>query len=346
MLAAHPKVVTSETFPLSMSENKDSPSSNARLVDYIHENFIKGGAAQGGSNPGFNHAMKLSYHTIEKKRLSVEGPPKSLTYRYRLSSDVPKYTVGLFTALMDELSTNACFRVGLPSAPGVSLQMQTELVDGANLSELKEGDEVDVINVVVKLGRTVSHTRTEFIDCQTGELIGFSSHIKYMPTGSRLFDLVFNNPTLYSLYERLHLRNAKISYFDHKPLFTDVIQSHLEFHGLGHATFHVTREHTNAFGTMHGGCHAMVMEAAAETFAKAKCEKSVTLQAIHIDFLGAAKGSIDVVCESIPRDITTKTEEKRQPSAMVHVRVLLKKGDKIYSEGKLRYVVESLGSRL
>lgn len=128
-----------------MASSTTSDSSRP-LIDYICENFIKGGAVQPGSNPGFCHALKLSYNTIDKSQLSVG--PKSLGYRYKLSSDVPKFTIGLFTALMDELTTMACFRVGLPSPPGISLQMQTELVD--RIIDLSTLSEIQVISVLSK----------------------------------------------------------------------------------------------------------------------------------------------------------------------------------------------------
>ena len=295
--------------------------STSPLVDYVCEHFIKGGAVQKGSNPGFSHALKLSYNTIDKSQISIG--PNSLNYCYKLSSDVPKLTLGLLTALMDELTTDACFRVGLPCPPGVSLQMHTELVDHTELSTFTE---INVINVVTKLGKTVSHTRTEFRSVDTDQLIAYSTHVKYMPTGNRILDVLMTNRTLYDLFERFYLRKTKIPHFDHKPLFKDVIQSHLEFHGLGQATFHSTREHTNPFGALHGGCHAMLMETVAESLARVELQTdSVVLQAIHIQFLSPAKGSIDVVCEIISSTST------------LQLRVLLKRGERILSEGKLRF---------
>ena len=300
----------------------DCEDTNSSLIDYIYENFIKGGAIQKGSNPGFCHALKLSYNTIDKSKLSVG--PNSLNYHYKLSSDVPKFTIGLLTALMDELTSCACFRVGSPCPPGVSLQMQTELVDYIELSTFSE---IKVMNVVTKLGKTVSHTRTEFRSVDTDQLVAYSSHVKYMPTGNRILDVLMTNRTLDDLFERFYLRRTKVPFFDQKPLFNDVIQSHLECHGLGQATFHCTREHTNPFGALHGGCHAILMETVAEPLAKAQLSMDhVHLQAIHIQFLSPAQGSINVVCEIISCTST------------LQLRVLLKRGTRILSEGKLRFV--------
>jgi acyl-coenzyme A thioesterase PaaI-like protein len=349
------------------TQKKKKKKTNKLLVDYIYSHFIKGGSVQKGSNPGFAHAMKLSYQTIDKNRFSVEGPsnntsnPNCLSYRYRLSKDVPKWTVGLLTALMDELSTDACFRVGLPCPPGVSLQMQTELVDGTTSLTTEEEDheeEMDVVNIVTKLGKTVSHTRTEFRWATSQKLVAFSSHVKYMPTGSRILDVVFKSRFLYDFLERWYLRKLKLPWYDEQPLFESVLQSHIEFHGLvdgsGRATFHMTREHTNPHGALHGGCHAMIMEYVAESFAKAELVSNykkkgavvvnVVLQAMQIEFLSAAKGSINVLCETI--NSSDNDSSAVSSSGTLQVRVLLKRGERTCSEGKLRFSAVSIYSRL
>ena len=240
--------------------------------------FIKGGNLQPGSKPGFAHSLKLSYNTITKDRISVTNQNKTLTYRYQLTEHVPKPSVGLYTALMDELSTNACFAAGSPSPPGVSLQMQTELLTKSfhhkQPSHFHQvGHEIDIVNTVTKLGKKVSHTRTDFYCATTKKPLAFSSHVKYMPTGNRLLDLLFTNKFLYGLYANSFLpRRGEPKMYDEKPLVKDVIGSSFQHHGLGRSSFHVTREHTNPFGALHGGCHAMIMEQAGEAYARAELQ--------------------------------------------------------------------------
>lgn len=299
--------------------------------------FIKAGNLRASSKPGFGHALKLSYNIIAKERFSIDNKTKTLTYRYQFSEHVPKPSIGLYTALMDELSTDACFMVGSPSPPGVSLQMQTELLAKDYHKQSHHlGKEIDVVNTVTKLGRTVSHTRTDFICSTTQTPLAFSSHVKYMPTGSFVLDKIFSSKFLYNLFEKYVLpRQGEPKMYEEKPLVKDVIGSSLEYHGIGRASFHVTREHTNPFGALHGGCHAMVMEQAGLTYAKTELQKGqkdhdkeVILEAMHIDFLGAAKGTVDVICETIG---------KLEESSSIHVRVMLMKGGRVLSEGKLRY---------
>lgn len=308
--------------------------------------FIKAGNSR--SQPGFGHALKLSYNLMAKERLTVTNNNKTLTYRYHLSDDVPKATVGLFTALMDELSTNACFAAGLPSPPGVSLQMQTELLVnvGTNAQEFLLPNEIEIVNTVTKLGRTVSHTRTDFYCAATRKPLAFSSHVKYMPTGSRLLDFVLSNKRIFGWYEKwYHQRLGKqVPVYEEKHLIREVLGSSLEYTNAQQGRFHITREHTNPFGAMHGGCHAMVMEQAGATFAQSELElelrgntsnssstqqqekQGVVLEAMQVEFIGAAKGTVDVYCETIGH-----------VENVIHVRVLLKKGERICSEGKLRF---------
>lgn len=299
------------------------PKSSAAVVETVLA-FIKGGNLQPASKPGFGHALKLSYNLMAKEHLTVTNRNKTLSYRYKLSQDVPKATVGLYTALMDELSTNACFAAGLPSPPGVSLQMQTELL----VKDLPTG-EIDIVNTVTKLGKTVSHTRTDFICATTQQPVAFSSHVKYMPTGSRFLDFLFTNKRAYSLFSWFTSRKGDPPSYPEKNLFREVIGLSLEYTNTQRGRFHIARQHTNPFGAMHGGCHAMVMEEAGASYAKAElghgCE-DVLLEAMQIDFIGAAKGTVDVVCETIG-----KVDDR------IHVRVMLQKGGRICSEGKLRF---------
>jgi uncharacterized protein (TIGR00369 family) len=289
-------------------------------------NFIKLGNSQPSSKPGFGHALKLSYNLIDKERLTISANRKVLSYRYRLNEQVPKATIGLFTALMDELSTNACFGAGMPSPPGVSLQMQTEL-----LKPIEDAREFDIVNTVTKLGRTVSHTRTDFICTATLQPLAFSSHVKYMPSGSRIMDWVLTKSWLYNLYETWAVkRMGNPPIFDENHVYKDVIAGHVVPTKVGQARFQVTLEHTNPFGALHGGCHAMIMEHVATTFAKAALNNAsfVTLEAMQIEFLAAAKGTVDVICESVG---------VLQPHQKVHVRVNIQQGDRVLSEGKLRF---------
>ena len=296
--------------------------------------YLKACSHQPGSKPGFQHALKLSYNTIEKDRLSFGEGQKSLVYRYHFSDHVPKASVGVFTALMDELSTMACFRSSLPGPPGASVQMQTELLTH-DIQQLKDG--IDIVNTVTKLGRKISHTRTEFVCPSTQRQIAFSSHVKYMPSGSVLLDWFFSSNVLFRIYNKFYLgRLPNPPHYEETSLIKDVLQSHISFGGIGRATFHVTSEHTNPFGVMHGGMQAMVMEHVGESFARAELKSDdILLEAIHMEFFRAVKvgGSIDVTCENIGL---------AEHGSQLHIRVILLNRGKVSSEGKLRFAKSKL----
>ncbi len=322
-----------------MSKSKNS----AAVIDYLLLNFKKASELLPGSRPGFNHALKLSSSTIEPKRISVGDPQHGdWTYRYELSQHVTKYSVGLLTALMDELSTDAVFRVGSPAAPGLSLQMQTEVVDKKKAWDYFQDPnkpQLDIVNTVAKLGKTISHTRTDFRCPSTKELIAFSSHVKYMPSGSFFMDILFNNRILYDFYVATALRTTMLPNYEEKALFSQVLLPHFEYHNTvdddasPQATFTVNTEHTNPFGALHGGCHAMIMEHVAHSYAKKELQSNnIILEAMQVEYLSAGQqGPVDVYCEVIGETSMLQKET-------VHVRVIIKQqtNGRVASEGKLR----------
>jgi len=280
-------------------------------------NFIKQSGMRPACKPGFAHNLNLSYNLIDKARLSVDAGKKSLTYRYRFDN---KPTVGFYTALMDELSTDACFAAGLPAAPGLSLQMQTEVVSPIDARE------VDIISTVSKLGRTITNTRTDFVCTETRTLLAFSSHVKYMPTGSFIMDTIFTNSWAFNLYSYFTSSASPKTY--PKGELEDIVGDCLTPHNLGSASFLVTNEHLNPFGGLHGGCHAMIMERVGHSYAESELKDTVTLVTQQIDYVSAINEgqSSKVNCE-----VLAKTEDS------IWIRVTLSKPNgKLASDGKLR----------
>lgn len=301
------------------------PTNPDDIVEKITSTYFKAMCYTKGGNPGFSHHLKCSYNTIDKNRISIG--PNSLTYRYKLSETVPKFSVGLLTALMDELSTSTFYHVGAPGTPGLSVQMQTELVAGG--PKLEDLEEIDIINVVTKFGRTISFTKTDFRDPRTNELVAYSSQVKYMLLGNWLFDKYFTNSYVHDFFNRLVIANCHIPQFDHAPLFEDILQSHLVYSAPDRATFLVTRDHINPMRALHGGCHAMIMEQAAETFAKEKlqCDK-VMVESMQLENLSPGKGSLDIVCEALGEAV----------NGTMNVRVMLMRGNRTSSVGTLKLV--------
>lgn len=298
----------------------------AEHVKKLALQFIKSGNLI-GQQPGFAHALKLGYNQIDKTRLSVDVGRRTLTYRYRFSEHVPNATAGILTAMMDELTTIACFALGGPCPPGASVQMHTEVFGGE--APVVGAAGVDAVSTVVKTGRVITNVRTEFLCASSGRLLALSTHVKYMPTGSRILDLLFASRFLWGLYARLRVDGVDVPLRREAPLLEGAVRPHLELRGAGRATFRCTAEHVNPMGTMHGGCHAVIMEQVGAAYARSRLggDRRVFLGAIHIEFLRPGRGDIDVECETIvPVD---------GPS--IYVRVSLKGRGKNLSVGKLRF---------
>ena len=139
------------------------------------------------------------------------------------------------------------------------------------------------------------------------------------------------------------LDEKKLGQYEEKPLFEEVLLPNLEYHPSEDvseplATFFVSNEHTNPFGAMHGGCHAMVMEQVALSYAQQKLNsQGLMLEAMQIDYLSAGKkGAIDVFCETIGEESGSFSSPNDDNSLLVRVFLKDQKNGRICSEGKLR----------
>lgn len=205
--------------------------------------FMKGGALQKGSNPGFAHALQLTYNTIDRSRLSVQG--SSLHYHYT-TPPATQTTTGLLLAILDELTTTAQIAAKCPCPPGVTLHMQIETA----VPQLPSS--FTVVASARKIG-----SRMAFMDCSFygvgHRLIAFGSQVKYLPTGSWLTDLAFTTPWMYHLYNRIFFASQTVPVYpllDESKSIQDAVLKPLTS-TLESATFRVGRNVTNPFGTMH-----------------------------------------------------------------------------------------------
>ena len=325
---------------LSQQQSAMSKDEQDAVQDML--DFIKSGNAQPGSKPGMAHALKLSYNLVDKAAFHYDAASKTLTYRYKFTNDIPKPSVGLLTALQDESVAFSSFAVGRPCSPGASLQMQTELLV-SSLDSISVGDVIEMATTITKLGRVVTNSVTEFRiptrsagtndTSSSSKRLAISSQVKYMPTGSWFADQLFGSRVLWNVYKSMLLSSTTIPFDDEIPL-RNVIQDTLEWKGTGRATFSFSKQHTNPFGNLHGGCHAMLMETVGLRYAKGELRNEcVMLQAIQIDYLKAPKRPfVDIECETLALN---------DDKTVLHARVLLKRPQdgKIASDGKLRFVL-------
>ena len=127
---------------------------------------------------------------------------------------------------------------------------------------MQDHEYLDIVNTTTKTGRILAHIRTEYITPDQ-QLIGHSTHIKYLPTGNFFMDtFVQYYPPWQSpwLVQRLLSSTLSVPATTERPEFPagikaahENIQDSLNVSNDGHAEFTMTHEHTNALGALHGG---------------------------------------------------------------------------------------------
>lgn len=263
---------------------------------------------------GFDYVLGLSSETIQKEQVTLK--PTSLTYRIPLakaqSENDRMITPALATALMDNTSTQLLGAKWSP--PGASICFQTTWKK--TKIKMQDHEYLDIVNTITKTGRILAHIRTEYITSDQ-QLIGHSTHIKYLPTGNFFMDtFVQYYPPWQSpwLVQRLVSSTLSVPATTERPEFPagikaahQNIQDSLKVSNDGHAEFTMTHEHTNALGALHGGAIAMVMEQVATPIAANSLlidnqdDQECYLESLEVSFLKALHGShkIKVVTETI-----------------------------------------------
>lgn len=290
----------------------------------------------------FQSSLGLCYQTYDPDRLTVSKD--FLSYRYKLAQ-CDKLTPGLGTALMDEVTAGLMGSAG--KAPGASLFFRTqwypENIKISSSSSGEEDDYIDIVNTLIKCGRTIAHTRTDILSSDN-KLIGHSTHVKYLPLGNFFVDtfLGFWVPWMSPWVSKIintHLIPPPSATSRQNKGAHDVVDASLKLIGDGRGEFTMADEHKNPFGTLHGGCTAMIIEKVGDSYAASlfKDAGSIYLESIQVQFLSAGRGrkTLTIECETI--DFTESSH------ALVLVNISKpnsgKRGPTVLSQGVLKYVV-------
>jgi acyl-coenzyme A thioesterase PaaI-like protein len=337
------------------------PSPSAAVLKDAVLNFVKQGnlmarmrrkTKPGVPSHNFEHALGLCHETIEMDRLTVSK--NALTYRYKLSNG-QKLTPGLAGALMDETTAELMGSTG--AVAGASLFFQVQWFPKKIKSAGDGDDYVDIVNTLTKQGKTIAHTRTDFVSSDQ-QVIGYSTHVKYLPTGSFMFDalLRYYPPWLSPWLSKL--ADSKLAEAPSTPAVTvgahNIIDNHLKLMSDGKAEFTMQDEHNNPMGSLHGGCIAMIMEKVAEPYAKDLLQSSspdaIHLESLQIQFVAGGRGrkTLKIACATI--DVVENSH------ALVRVTLFKPKPEKkkdtsptddpkknvasIVAQGVLKFVVE------
>lgn len=286
----------------------------------------------------FQSALGLCHETYDPDRLKVSK--NFLSYRYNMAPS-DKLTPGLGTALMDEVTAGLMGAAGRPAGASVFFQTQW-FPDNIKKSPSDEEDYVDIINTLPKNGRTISHTRTD-IRSSDDKLIGYSTHVKYMPMGNIVVDTILSYFPFWMSPWMSRIINKRLP--PPSPTAHENIGAHkavdagLKIVADGKGEFSMTDDHKNPFGTLHGGCSAMIIEKVGDSYVSSLFKDStISLESLQVQFLSAGRGqkTLNIECETI--DITEKSH------ALIRVNLMKpksgkKKGPTILAQGTLKYVV-------
>jgi hypothetical protein len=209
----------------------------------------------------FQSALGLSYETYDPNRLTVSKD--FLSYRYKLAPH-DKLTPALGVALMDEVTAGLMGAAGKSAGASLFFQAQwfpenikptEESSSSSSLTE--EEDYVDISNTLTKNGRTISHTRTD-IRSSDNKLIGYSTHVKYMPIGNIIADTFiayfpfWMSPSISNFLNKHYVPPPSPTAHEHIGAHK-AVEAGLHIISPGVGEFSMTENHTNPFGALHGG---------------------------------------------------------------------------------------------
>ena len=286
--------------------------------------------------PGFSSALGLDYNTLLKDEnvLSVdENGVITLRYRVtpqRLLPNSAQVSLSTYLAAVDDVTTWALVLGDEKrSRPGKSVSLN--LWAGPFPQEGRHvGDEVNISASVHKIGRNLGFCGAEISNADTGNVVCFASHIKYLPMGP-LFDMALSSygwkaATLYTD----HFLPSPSS--DNIPPLTDLFES-LTFTSDATATFHVLPIHASLGGPIHGGCQAVLMELVATQVARRQLDcNEVTLTSIQVEYMSPPSS----------KTIELHTQVLSKGSKSLVLRVKLMGGEKTMSQGILCFSREIL----
>ena len=148
--------------------------------------------------------------------------------------------------------------------------------------------EVNIITTLTKNGQTLGFLRCEVQHPETGDVICYFQHTKYLDLGWKL-KLILTPPGRWCV--QFGLRYVVPLFFDNKNDNKKIIEQKEEYSNnteknqnimqsfqmtsINTATFRVGKEHLNGFGGLHGGVQAILMERLGREVARNKLKDAI-----------------------------------------------------------------------
>ena len=219
-------------------------------------------------------------------------------YLCRTDSRGAYLSVGVITALFDEISTAACILQDQTHRPGVSVALDVEV-----LANIPPGRTLLLKTWADKLGKSLAFLRLDLRDASTGQLVAVGKHCKYLPmAGVPFWDAAFA-PSLYPLLRRplmgltrCHVaKGERVEWHGAASLYDYFPLENLRLSGerggreggkegqtaatttttnMTTASLHLKPRHYNGLFKMHGGALAVVAEDVAVRDAAARLQSS------------------------------------------------------------------------
>jgi acyl-coenzyme A thioesterase PaaI-like protein len=284
--------------------------------------------------PGFSRYLGFSPERPQPSLFRYEK--NRLDFRYKLSHELAlptkadtTVTLSTYLAILDEVTTWASMASQPKNPrPGVTVNFKMDWGPAAHLGTAL-GSEVDIAATVTKTGRNLGFIRAEVRDRETGQLVCFGSHTKFMPLTKPLEFLMspwgrwgLNLYAKYMLPKKNKHRKPQED-FHLSELFTS-----LQFESPTIATFTAGPQHFNGLGGLHGGCQAILMELMARQVAATELVGVAPhLDSIQVSYQSTATKQMRIEAEILVRS----------PS-YVTIRLLLQRMDgTLISEGILSF---------
>jgi len=243
----------------------------------------------------FAHTLRVSEADLVRYDVKegLETTHAITPYLCRTDSRGAYLSVGVITALFDEISTAACILQDQTHRPGVSIALDVEV-----LANIPPGRTLLLKTWADKLGKSLAFLRLDLRDAASGQLVAVGKHCKFLPmAGVPFWDAAFA-PTLYPLLRRPlmgltrhHVAkgervewHGQASLYDYFPLEKLVLSGEggggkeedgkEEEKATTTASLHIKPRHCNGLFNMHGGALAMVAEDVAVRDAAARLQSS------------------------------------------------------------------------
>jgi len=198
-----------------------------------------------------------------------------------------------FAAIIDELTTLALVAEDRGTRPGVSVNLSVQMINPA-LAYV--GRDIHIVVQVVKVGKAFGFTKAEAVCADSGKIICVGDHIKYLPIGSWIQEIVLGPGLSFTSWIVSNFLTSKTTTESEADnlLQPDSIDKILN---IQNKKIIVNNHHCNPLKICHGGCQAMLIEKFADCDLKMS-DTNKHLHSLSITYMASSKISTEINLDS------------------------------------------------